>query len=238
MDKCSGTDDGDGRFLVPGDFREIQGSMWFHDHRFFFTAENVHKGVFALCNMYSAPDRGREGLNDGFNLQLPSGNALPWGNVDFDVNISISNPAFKPDGQLFFDIFDTDGFLGDMLLVNGSYYPYMEVLPRRYRLRTINASMARFIKLALVVQKASSFAAGTKVPFHFIANDGNFVWGRSGDGDSRDNPGGALLCRMLTERNPTRSAEELQKRIRLSRNVRSCEGYAVTERGGGRFRRA
>jgi FtsP/CotA-like multicopper oxidase with cupredoxin domain len=175
MDKCSGTDDGDDRVLVPGDFRECQGSMWFHDHRFFFTAENVHKGVFALCNMYSAPDRGREGLNDGFNLQLPSGNALPWGNVDFDVNISISNPAFKPDGQLFFDIFDTDGFLGDMLLVNGSYYPYLEVLPRRYRLRTINASMARFIKLALVVQKASSFAAGTKVPFHFIANDGNFV---------------------------------------------------------------
>ena len=175
MDKCSGPDDGDGRVLVPGDFREIQGSMWFHDHRFFFTAENVHKGMFALCNMYSAPDRGREDLNDGFNLRLPSGNALPWGNVDFDVNIAITNPAFKPDGQLFFDIFDTDGFLGDMLCVNGSYYPYMEVLPRRYRLRTLNASMARFIKLALVVQKASSFAAGTKVPFHFIANDGNFV---------------------------------------------------------------
>ena len=125
--------------------------------------------------MYSGPDRGREGLNDGINLQLPSGNALAWGNVDFDVNLSITNPAFEPDGQLFFDIFDTDGFLGDMLFVNGAYYPYMEVLPRRYRFRTLNASMARFIKLALVVQKASSFAAGTKVPFHFIANDGNFV---------------------------------------------------------------
>ncbi len=173
--KCSGPDDGESLVEVPGDFREIQGSMWFHDHRFFYTAENVHKGLFALANMYSGPDRAREDLNDGVNLQLPSGSALKWGNTDFDVNLAISNPAFKQDGQLFFDIFDTDGFLGDMLLVNGSYYPYMEVLPRRYRFRLLNASMARFIKLALAVEKASNFASGTAVPFHFIANDGNFV---------------------------------------------------------------
>jgi FtsP/CotA-like multicopper oxidase with cupredoxin domain len=75
---------------------------------------------------------------------------------------------------MFFDIID-HGFLGDMLLVNGAYYPYMEVLPRRYRFRTLNASMARFIQLALVVNRASRFAPGLTVPFHFIANDGNYV---------------------------------------------------------------
>jgi hypothetical protein len=67
--------------------------MWFHDHRFFFTAQNVHKGMFALCNYYSGPDRGREDLNDGINLQLPRGSRLPWGNTDFDVNLAIANPA-------------------------------------------------------------------------------------------------------------------------------------------------
>jgi FtsP/CotA-like multicopper oxidase with cupredoxin domain len=173
--KASGPDDGDGLVKVAGDFRELQGSMWFHDHRFFFTAENVHKGMFALCNYYSGPDRGREDLNDGINLQLPSGSQLPWGNTDFDVNLAISNPAQDQAGQMFFDIFDQDGFLGDTLLVNGAYYPYMEVLPRRYRFRTLNASMARFIQLALVVNRASRFAPGLTVPFHFIANDGNFV---------------------------------------------------------------
>lgn len=173
--RACGPNDSDGIVRVPGDFREIQGSMWFHDHRFFFTAENVHKGMFAMCNMYSGPDRGREDLRDGVNLQLPSGNKLPWGNTDFDVNIAITNPAMRPDGQMFFDIFDTDGFLGDMLLVNGTYYPFMEVLPRRYRLRTINASMSRFLKLGLVVDSSSRFARGTAVPFHFIANDGNFI---------------------------------------------------------------
>jgi FtsP/CotA-like multicopper oxidase with cupredoxin domain len=66
---------------------------------------------------------------------------LPWGSTDCDVNLAISNPAPDQPGQLFFDIFETDGFLGDMLVVNGSYYPYMEVLPQRYRFRILNASM-------------------------------------------------------------------------------------------------
>jgi FtsP/CotA-like multicopper oxidase with cupredoxin domain len=174
-DKASGPDDGEGLVKVPGDFRELQGTLWFHDHRFFFTAENVHKGMFAMCNYYSGPDRGREDLADGINLQLPSGTALKWGNSDFDVNLAISNPATDQSGQLFFDIFNTDGFLGDMLAVNGAYAPYMEVLPRRYRFRILNASMSRFIQLAIAVNHASRFATGTTVPFHFIANDGNFV---------------------------------------------------------------
>ena len=173
--KASGPDDGNGLVQVPGDFRELQGTMWFHDHRFFFTAENVHKGMFAMCNYYSGPDRGREDLVDGINLQLPSGTRMAWGNSDFDVNLAISNPATTQDGQLFFDIFDTDGFLGDMLVVNGAYYPYMEVLPRRYRFRLLNASMSRFIQLAVAVEKSSRFAPGLTVPFHFICNDGNFV---------------------------------------------------------------
>jgi len=174
--KASGPDDSDGIVPVAGDFRELQGTLWLHDHRFFFTAENVHKGMFAMCNYYSGPDRGSDQADrNNINLRLPSGNRLPWGNIDFDVNLAITNPAMKPDGQLFFDIFDTDGFVGDMLLVNGSYYPYFEVLPRRYRFRILNASMSRFIKLALAVNKSLRFSQGTPVPFYFIANDGNFV---------------------------------------------------------------
>ena len=175
VEKASGPDDGEGLVPVAGDFRELQGTMWFHDHRFFFTAENVHKGSFGMCNIYSGPDRAREDLPDGINLQLPSGTRLKYGNTDFDVNLAVSNPALDPGGQLFFDIFDTDGFLGDVLAVNGAYYPYMEVLPRRYRFRILNASMSRFIKLALAVNSSSRFSRGTSVPFYFVANDGNFV---------------------------------------------------------------
>ncbi len=40
---------------VPGDFREIQGTMWAHDHRFFFTAENVYKGNLMMVNYVQRP---------------------------------------------------------------------------------------------------------------------------------------------------------------------------------------
>lgn len=174
--KCSGPNDLNGINEVRGDFRELQGSMWFHDHRFFFTAENVHKGNFALANIYSGPDRGCElPCDTGVNLRLPSGKFRKWGNVDFDVNLCISNPATDQQGQLFWDIFDTDGFLGDILAVNGAYYPYFEVLPRRYRFRLLNASMARFIQLALAVTKSSRMAVNTKVPVWVIATDGNLL---------------------------------------------------------------
>jgi manganese oxidase len=33
---------------VAGDFRELQGTMWAHDHRFFFTAEDVYKGNLGM----------------------------------------------------------------------------------------------------------------------------------------------------------------------------------------------
>jgi FtsP/CotA-like multicopper oxidase with cupredoxin domain len=167
--RASGPDGNGGRVQVAGDFREIQGTMWAHDHRFFFTAENVYKGNLMMINYYSGPDRGNEVLADGVNLRLPSGSLLDSGNVDFDVNLIFSDAAFDPAGQYFFDIFAVDGFLGDVPLVNFAYAPYFEVLPRKYRFRILNACMSRFIQLALVRTN------GTVVPFKFIANDGNFV---------------------------------------------------------------
>src|SRR5215813_13699769 len=167
--RASGPDGNGGLVNVPGDFRELQGTMWFHDHRFFFTAENVYKGNFAKINYYSGPDRGNEGLTDGVNLRLPSGSLLDWGNLDFDVNLIVSDAAFDPTGQLFFDIFNTDGFLGDVPLVNLAYAPFMEVLPRKYRFRILNACMSRFLQLAI------ASPANTPVLFKFIANDGNLV---------------------------------------------------------------
>ena len=167
--RASGPDGHGGLVEVPGDWRELQGTLWFHDHRFFFTSENVYKGSAAMMNYYSGPDRGNEALDDGVNLRLPSGFLLDWGNIDFDLNIFISDAATDLDGQYFFDIFTTNGFVGDRLLVNHAWKPYLEILPRKYRLRLIDGSMSRFIQLCLADQN------GNVVPFQFIANDGNFV---------------------------------------------------------------
>ncbi len=167
--RASGPNGNGGLNKVAGDFREIQGTLWAHDHRFFFTAENVYKGNLGMVNYYSGPDRGNEELVDGVNLRLPSGRLLDYGNVDFDVNLVISDAALRPDGQLFFDTFTTDGFLGDLPLVNFAYAPYLNVLPRKYRFRILNACMSRFFQFAIAAPN------GSAVPFKFIANDGNFV---------------------------------------------------------------
>ena len=169
--RASGPDGNGGLTFVAGDFRELQGSMWFHDHRFFFTAENVYKGNVGVINYYSGPDRGNERLVDphGVNHRLPSGYALDWGNIDFDVNLVIHDASFDADGQYFFDIFDMLGHLGDLMMVNFAYTPYFEVLPRKYRFRFLNAGMSRFIKLVIVT------ADKKRVPFTLIANAGNLL---------------------------------------------------------------
>ena len=55
------------------------------------------------------------------------------------------------------------------MFVNMAYAPFMEVLPRKYRFRILNASMSRFIQLQL------ADSSGNAVPFTFIANDCNLV---------------------------------------------------------------
>jgi FtsP/CotA-like multicopper oxidase with cupredoxin domain len=118
-----------------------------------------------MFNIYSALDRGNESINDGVNLQLPSGTANSWGNLDYDINLMLADKAWDQDGQVYFDIFNFDGFLGDAMTVNFAYKPYFEVEARKYRFRILNASVSRFFKLAL--------SDGS--PMIQIANDGNLL---------------------------------------------------------------
>jgi manganese oxidase len=169
---CTPTDGG-GLAPIPGDWHETMSTHWFHDHMFSYTSQNVYKGNAAMMNIYSGLDRGAEELVDGVNLQLPSGNAMntgkSWGNLDYDVNLMIADKAFDSQGQLVFDIFNFDGFLGDVMTVNLAYKPYFEVEQRKYRFRILNASVARFFKIALVN------ASGAAQEIIQIGNDGNLL---------------------------------------------------------------
>jgi FtsP/CotA-like multicopper oxidase with cupredoxin domain len=169
-DPRAGAPDGQGGIVrLRGDWRETMSTHWFHDHMLDFTAQNVYKGNAAMMNYYSALDRGNEALEDGVNLRLPSGSALDWGNRDYDVNLVLADKAWDEHGQLWFNIFNTDGFLGDRMLTNWQWKPYFEVRARRYRFRILNGSVSRSVKIAVVDQ------AGHPVPFHLVANDGNLM---------------------------------------------------------------
>jgi manganese oxidase len=170
QDIMASTPDGSGGLTrVPGDWHETMSTHWFHDHMFSFTAQNVYKGNAAMFNIYSGLDRGNETINDGVNLQLPSGSGKDWGNLEYDVNLMLADKAFNQDGQLTFDIFNFDGFMGDVMTVNLAYRPFFEVERRKYRFRILNASVARFFKVGLCN------ASGTSKLFQQIGNDGNLL---------------------------------------------------------------
>jgi FtsP/CotA-like multicopper oxidase with cupredoxin domain len=179
----SPADDGTLHF-VRGDWRETMSTHWFHDHMFSFTSQNVYKGNAAMFNIYSGLDRGAEdivedvlfpdGTHGPVNLRLPSGhpddhNGKTWGLLDYDVNLMLADKAFDSDGQLIMDIFNFDGFVGDVMTVNLAYKPYMNVERRKYRFRILNASVSRFFKLAL------ANASGVPQQITQIANDGNLL---------------------------------------------------------------
>ncbi|GFO59579.1 hypothetical protein GMST_19040 [Geomonas silvestris] len=174
-----------GRINIPGDYRETMSTHWFHDHMLDYTAQNVYKGNAVMMNYYSALDRGNEAINDGVNLRFPSGSALSWGNRDYDVNLLFADKAWDANGQLGMNIANHDGFLGDQLLVNWQWRPYLEVRARQYRMRILNGSVSRILALSLVQEVAGSGGelpgpAGSgvsynRVPFYMIANDGNIL---------------------------------------------------------------
>ncbi len=182
-----------GSINIRGDWRQTMSTHWFHDHMLDFTAPNVYKGNAAMMNYYSALDRGHESHDchyedpqNNVNFCFPSGKDLPWGNRDYDVNLLISGKAWDREGQLWFNIFNKDGFLGDRMLVNWLYKPYLDVRQRKYRFRILNGSVARYFKLALVQEvqghrkgeirgRRSQGVSWNRIPFHLIANDGNIM---------------------------------------------------------------
>jgi len=163
--RAGSPNDAGGISKVAGDFHETMSTHWFHDHMFSFTSQNVYKGNAGMFNIYSSLDRGNEGINDGVNLRLPSGTAKSFANLEYDVNLLLADKAWDANGQLAMDIFDFDGFLGDVMTVNLVYKPFFEVERRKYRFRILNASVSRFFKIAL----------SDGGPMFQIANDGNLL---------------------------------------------------------------
>jgi len=144
-------------FTVLGDVRETLGFCWFHDHRFDFTAQNVYKGLVGFYTLFS-DDIGLDTGDETTGLRLPSG--------AYDLPMVFGDKVFDPTtGELFFDLFNLDGILGDKYTVNGKIQPYLEVQRRKYRFRLLNAGPSRVYELFL----------STGQPFLQLSNDGNLL---------------------------------------------------------------
>ncbi len=73
----------------------------------------------------------------------------------YEVPLVICDRFLGEDGQLAYPVSGVAGapwvpeVFGDSVLINGKLLPYLDVEPRRYRLRVLNGSNARFYRLSL-----------------------------------------------------------------------------------------
>jgi FtsP/CotA-like multicopper oxidase with cupredoxin domain len=150
------TDGGD------GDLRETLTTLFIHDHRPEFTAANVYKGLFMMVRAYDQDDTGDE--TRGFRL--------PYGeNGECDVPLLFQDKQIDPfTGEMTFDQFATDGFLGDLITVNGKYQPFMKVKRRRYRFRLLNGGPSRLYNFVLRKPGVKG-----NIKFTLIAKSGNLL---------------------------------------------------------------
>lgn len=146
-------------FPSHGDPREISNTLWYHDHREEFTAANVYKGLSGFYLLFDALDSGDE----------TTGLRLPGGVGRYDIPLLLQDKKFDAGGNLVFDQFDPEGFLGNQFLVNGKVQPYFKVEGRKYRFRLLNGSLARYFEMYLADERDRN------QDFTFIASDGNLL---------------------------------------------------------------
>jgi len=117
--------------------------MWFHDHGLGTTRLNVFAGLAAAYVVRDANDTGAE----------PNPVGIPGG--AYEIPLVIQDRQFNANGTFRYPTSTIGGvtwigeYFGDVMLVNGKVWPYLEVEPRMYRFRILNGCNARILDLGL-----------------------------------------------------------------------------------------
>lgn len=140
--------------------RERATTLWYHDHALGITRLNVYAG---LAGLYLIRDEEEKAL------PLPKGK--------YEVPLIVQDKSFNPDGSLFYPAQPSNpspdlpfpsivpGFFGETIVVNGKVWPYLNVEPRKYRFRIVNASNSR----------AYQFQLSNSQSFFLIGTDGGLL---------------------------------------------------------------
>jgi spore coat protein A len=124
--------------------------LWYHDHALGINRLNVYAGLVGTFFV-------RDDVEDSLNL--PKGK--------YEVPLVLFDRLFTQDGQLLYPISSdpespwVSEVYGNAILVNGKLFPYLDIEPRKYRLRILNASNSRFFNLSF----------SNNAPFHQIGTD-------------------------------------------------------------------
>jgi spore coat protein A len=113
-------------------------ALFYHDHAMGITRLNA---VAGLMGSYVIRDEFED------SLQLPSGT--------YEVPLVLFDRSFRKDGQIFYPVSTkpeapwVSEYYGSAILANGKIFPYLEVEPRKYRFRLLNASNGSFYRLSI-----------------------------------------------------------------------------------------
>jgi spore coat protein A len=163
------------RWFVPGHSAhysypntQAAATLWYHDHAVGITRLNVYAG---LSGFYLLRDAEELAMN------LPSGK--------YEIPMLVQDRTLDDAGQLLYAPTHEDGkrlppggwgpeFFGDLPVVNGAIYPYLDVEPRPYRLRILNGANSRFFNFYFNLAKRPTDIPNL-VTFLQIGSDGGFL---------------------------------------------------------------
>ena len=140
--------------------------LWYHDHTMGATRFKPYLGLAAGYVLFDKVDTGT----------TINGQKVPSGYGTYHLPLVLQDKQFNADGSLYYP---TQGisavhpiwvpeFFGDTPVINGKAYPYLDAQPRRYRLRLLNGSQARFYDLTFELTTAG---APTELPFWVIGSE-------------------------------------------------------------------
>jgi spore coat protein A len=124
--------------------------LWYHDHAMGINRLNICAGMAGLYLI-------RDSFEDALNL--PKG--------EYEIPLVIMDRMIRTDGQIYYPISEIPDapwvpeYSGNAMLLNGKLLPYLDLQPRKYRFRILNASNAQFYFLSL----------GNERPFQQIGTD-------------------------------------------------------------------
>ena len=169
-------------------------TAWYHDHTLGMTRLNVYAGPAGFFIIRGGPEGDTAVLDSrtGLAAVLPGpapkdGDGFPPKKTYYEIPIAIQDRSFNSDGSLFYPdsrvFFDGDNgpyipgsdispiwnpeFFGNMIMVNGNTWPFLDVEQRRYRFRFLNGCQARFLIL--------DFNAIPGVKVWQVGNEGGFL---------------------------------------------------------------
>jgi spore coat protein A len=176
------------------DWNDTAGTTWYHDHALGLTRLNVYAGLAGFVpvrDQYDTgkPDNPADLPADPYELGFAVQDRMFWSTGELFYPAFPGDPFYSDfiDGEgavLPPDIFPGGGptalaeFFGDHMVVNGTIWPKYSVERRQYRIRLLNGTDSRFMRLKLkVIAGGASDPAktdpseGYTMPFLVIGSD-------------------------------------------------------------------